>query len=104
MEHYISIYCLQCRFGFVHYSSVEEAKAVFDKPENIEVDGRVLFIDFITPKQPESENIKYFCKNVLRSIATLIRVLVLSIEAHSFVYQVLNKFSNRMYTSVKTLQ
>ena len=28
------------------YASVEEAKAVFDSQENIEVDGHILFIDF----------------------------------------------------------
>ncbi|XP_065891260.1 uncharacterized protein [Dysidea avara] len=40
-------------YGFVYYSTVEEAKKVFDKPENIEVDGRVLVIDF---KKPEYDH------------------------------------------------
>ena len=30
----------------MEYDSVEEAQAVFDKPENIILDGRVLFIDY----------------------------------------------------------
>ena len=37
----------------MYYSTVEEAKKVFDKPENIEVDGRVLVIDF---KKPECKD------------------------------------------------
>ena len=30
----------------MEYASVEDAQAVFDKPENIILDGRVLFIDY----------------------------------------------------------
>ena len=30
----------------MEYDSVEEARAVFDKLENIVVDGRILFIDY----------------------------------------------------------
>jgi len=33
-------------YGFVDFASVEEAKVVFDRQEEIEVDGRVLFINF----------------------------------------------------------
>jgi len=33
----------------VEYASVEEAKAVFDKKEDVLLDGRVLFIDFQDP-------------------------------------------------------
>ena len=40
-------------FGFVDFASAEEAKAVFDSPEGIEVDGHVLFIDFKAPKPAE---------------------------------------------------
>lgn len=30
----------------MEFASVEDAQAVFDKPENIVLDGRVLFIDY----------------------------------------------------------
>ena len=30
----------------MEYASVEDAKAVFDKPENIILDGRILYIDY----------------------------------------------------------
>ena len=30
----------------MEFASVEEAQAAFDKPENIVVDGRILFIDY----------------------------------------------------------
>ena len=33
-------------FGYVKYSTVDEAKAVFDKKEDIVLDGRSLFIDY----------------------------------------------------------
>lgn len=34
------------RFGFVEYASVDEARAVFEKPENVILDGRIVFIDY----------------------------------------------------------
>ena len=37
-----------CRFGFVEYATVAEAQAVFDKPENIVLDGRIIYIDYAT--------------------------------------------------------
>ena len=42
-------------FGFVYYSNVDEAEEVFDSPDNITVDGRALFIDFVTPKLPDGK-------------------------------------------------
>ena len=42
----------------MEYTTVEEAQAVFDKPENIILDGRVIYIDYATraiddtPSQP----------------------------------------------------
>jgi len=38
-------------YAFVTYATVEEAKAVFDKEENIEVDGKVLFINYSKPRE-----------------------------------------------------
>ena len=35
-----------CRFGFVEYETVDEAQSVFDKEENVELDGHTLFLDF----------------------------------------------------------
>ena len=37
-------------FGFVEYSSVDEAKAVFDKQEEMVLDGRVLHINYSSRK------------------------------------------------------
>jgi len=37
---------------------VEEAKAVFDRQENIELDGRTLHIDFSSPNRKESKSNK----------------------------------------------
>ena len=34
------------RFGYIKYSSVDEAKAVYDQPQDIVLDGRTLFIDY----------------------------------------------------------
>ena len=42
----VFINLFSCRFGLVEYRTVEEAKAVFDKPSTIELDGCVLFIDY----------------------------------------------------------
>ena len=33
-------------FGFVEYRTVDEAKAVFDNPEDIVLDGNTLLIDY----------------------------------------------------------
>lgn len=44
------ILCFFYRFGFVEFANVEEAKAVFDKQENIEVDGEVLFVNYSARK------------------------------------------------------
>jgi len=33
-------------YGYVEYRSVDEAKAVFDKPDDIVLDGNTLFIDY----------------------------------------------------------
>jgi len=41
------------RCGFVDYPSVEEAKHVFDNPEDITMDGNVLFINFARPREGE---------------------------------------------------
>ena len=35
-----------CSFGFVAYSTVEEAKQVVDSSDEIELDGHILHIDF----------------------------------------------------------
>lgn len=44
------------RFGYVEFANVEDAQNVFDSPENIELDGRVLYIDYGSdPKFDESE-------------------------------------------------
>jgi len=37
-------------FAYVEYSTVDEAKAVFDKQENIVLDERILFIDYAFSK------------------------------------------------------
>ena len=35
-----------CSFGFVEFSEVYEAKAVFDQQENVVLDGRTLIIGY----------------------------------------------------------
>ena len=40
----MTLNCYRC--GFVNYASVEEAKQVFDNPEDIVIDGSTLFINF----------------------------------------------------------
>ena len=44
----------------MEYASVDEAKAVFDKPENIILDGRVIYIDYASRAIDEkpSESLK----------------------------------------------
>ena len=37
-------------YGFVHYSTIDEAKAVFDKQEDIVLDGCSLFVEYSFPK------------------------------------------------------
>ena len=44
-----AVHCSFCRCGFVNYSSVEEAKRVFDDPKDIVIDGNTLFINFASP-------------------------------------------------------
>ena len=48
-----------CRCGFVNYASVEEAKRVFDNPEDILVEGSALFINFAATS-PNGMCIKIF--------------------------------------------
>ena len=42
--------CVIFRYGFVEYENVEDAKSVFDKADDIELDGHTLFIDFATKR------------------------------------------------------
>lgn len=42
-------------YGFVEYNSVAEAQSVFDNPENVELDGRVLYIDYSTAHETINE-------------------------------------------------
>ena len=35
-----------CSFGYVEFASVNDAKNIFDCLENIELDGRTLYIDY----------------------------------------------------------
>ena len=55
------------RFGFVEFASVEEARAVFDKPENIMLGGRVIFIDYSiraiaeNPSEPHFTTCVHIC-------------------------------------------
>ena len=47
----------------MEYASVDEARAVFDKPENIVLDGRVLFIDYASrpiDEKPGEHHFKLF--------------------------------------------
>ena len=44
------------RFGFVKFATVDEAKAVFDKEEDIVLDGRSLVINY--GKHFRSSNLK----------------------------------------------
>ncbi|XP_065889936.1 nucleolin-like isoform X2 [Dysidea avara] len=44
------------RFGFVDYASVEEAKAVFDKQEEIVVNGHTLYIDYSLKVQQDTSS------------------------------------------------
>ena len=37
---------LLCSFGLVEFSSVDEAKAVFDKKENTVLNEHTLFVDY----------------------------------------------------------
>jgi len=39
-----------CSYGFVKYATVDEAKAVFDSPNDIVLDGRSLYIDYASPQ------------------------------------------------------
>jgi len=51
---YINCYFFSsCSYGFVDYATVEEAKAVFDQQEDIKVDGRVVYTNYLSPKQRE---------------------------------------------------
>ena len=43
------------RYGFVEYDSVDEAQTVFNNPENIELNGRVLYIDYATGQEIKKE-------------------------------------------------
>ena len=62
---YFGLYFL-CRFGYVEYSSVDEAKAVFESPENIILDGRRLFIDYASPHQRKGEIISQRDKSLVK--------------------------------------
>ena len=39
----------------MEYRTVDEAKAVFDTPDNIVLDGRSLFIDYVSPRSKKVE-------------------------------------------------
>ena len=38
--------CVLNRFGFVEYETESEAQSMFDKEEDVELDGHTLFLDF----------------------------------------------------------
>ncbi|XP_065889937.1 uncharacterized protein [Dysidea avara] len=46
------------RYGFVHYSTIDEAKAVFDKQEDIVLDGCSLFVEYSFPKDGSNSSPK----------------------------------------------
>ena len=48
-----------CSFGFVEYATVEEAKKVLERSENVELDGRTLTINF--GKSRGGEGVLMFC-------------------------------------------
>jgi len=39
----------------VEFNTVAEAQSVFEKPENIEMNGRVLYIDYSTAQEVKNE-------------------------------------------------
>ena len=39
----------------MEYNTVAEAQSVFDKPENIEINGRLLYIDYSTGQETKNE-------------------------------------------------
>lgn len=46
-----------CRFGYVEFASVEDAQNIFNRPENIKLDGRILYLDYGSdPKFDESQS------------------------------------------------
>ena len=51
----------------MEYNTVAEAQSVFEKPENIEINGRVLYIDYSTSQEVKTETpsktfeLKYIC-------------------------------------------
>lgn len=40
----------------MEYDNVDEAKKVFDHPENIELNGRILYIDYSTGNEMRTED------------------------------------------------
>ena len=44
------MYLLICRFAFIEFSSSEEVQAAIDEHQNMELDGRSLFLDKLGAK------------------------------------------------------
>jgi len=43
-------------YGFVEYDTIDEAKKAFENPENIELNGRILYIDYSNSYEMGNEN------------------------------------------------
>jgi len=52
---YHKLFYVLCSYGFVDYASVEEAKAVLDQQEDMELDGQVLILNYSGHKYSTSK-------------------------------------------------
>lgn len=70
------------RFGFVEYATVAEAQAVFDKPENIVIDGRIIYVDYAGRRIDEKPS-KYHLKRLNLKLAVFLYHQVTSLQGET---------------------
>ena len=76
-------------FGHVEYRTVDEAKAVFDTPDNIVLDGRSLFIDYVSPRgKPNKESWMQWSDSLKLSILNPVGISKTHLSSHSKMYEI----------------